>query len=139
MSLILQALRACLLHETDTDQSLHYHVKRIEQNGGVYLSGSISKSSKEGMVIDTSTTIEATTDEQTSPLTEALSFLSFSDFKRTKKTSKQATAARTQAKQEREDCTRRFADDFKEATRVITDRAMKQLDKLSAGSIKNTN
>jgi hypothetical protein len=99
-------------------------VKRALRNGGMCLSGSLSKSSKEGMVIDThgpSMTTELA-DEQNSPLTEASS-LSFSDStKRIRKTSKQASTARIQAQQEREDYSRRFKEAFKEATRLIKEK-----------------
>jgi hypothetical protein len=123
---LLQALRACLLHESITVQTLHYHVKRAEQNGGMYLSGSVSKHSKEGMVIDITTTTASTTaaptDERTSPLTETSSSSFSVSTKRTRKTSKQAGNARIEAKREREDYNCRFKEAFKEATRVVQEK-----------------
>ena len=124
---LLQALRACLLHETITVHTLHYHVKRAEQNGGMHLSGSVSKHSKEGMVIDITTagaasTTSAPTDKQTSPLTETSSSSFSVSTKRTRKTSKQAGNARIEAKREREDYNRRFKEAFKEATRVVQEK-----------------
>ena len=119
---LLQALRACLLHESVTVQNLHYHVKRAQLKAGMCLSGS---SSKEGMVIDTchATSTASSTDGQTSPLTETSSLsLSDSTSKRTRKTSKQVSEARIRAKREREDYSRRFKKAFKEATRVVQGR-----------------
>ncbi len=119
---LLQALRACLLHESVTVQNLHYHVKRAQLKAGMCLSGS---SSKEGMVIDTchATSTASSTDGQTSPLTETSSLsLSDSTSKRTRKTSKQVSEARIRAKRESEDYSRRFKKAFKEATRVVQGR-----------------
>ena len=137
------AIRACCLQDSVTPQLLHYYVKKQEQKE---LELGLSK---EGMIIDVSTTScddddeeDGTTTTNMSPLTEpsALSMSSESVVatdeqqdeppaheesieepraRQTRRSSRQATFARLDAKLEKLDYSARFKTAFKEATEAI--------------------